>query len=121
MKQYDQVYYRALAILLLMFTGAVLVINSLTPGKVLSESENRMLQQLPAFSLQTLGSGKFTSEFEAYIADQFMERDFWIGLKSDADQGLGKKREQRGVHRQGRVPDSKKFSPPEKKEIWQTR
>lgn len=116
MKKYDQVYYRALAILLLMFTGAVLVIDSLTPGKVFSESENRMLQQLPKFSLQTLGSGKFTSEFEAYIADQFMERDFWIGLKSDADQGLGKK-ESNGVYlgKDGYLIQN--FSPPEKGDL----
>ncbi|WP_339311201.1 DHHW family protein [Paenibacillus sp. FSL M7-0896] len=111
MKKYDQVYYRALAIVLLMFTGAVLVVNILTPGKVFSESENRMLQQLPAFSLQTLESGKFTSEFEAYLSDQFMERDFWIGLKSDADRGLGRK-ESNGVYigKDGYL--IQKFTPP---------
>ncbi|GEM_PF-3651996 len=49
MKKYDQIYYRALAILLLMFTGAILVVNFLTPSKIFSESENRMLQQLPNF------------------------------------------------------------------------
>ncbi|WP_405116154.1 DHHW family protein [Paenibacillus sp. FSL K6-1217] len=111
MKNYDQIYYRALAILLLMFTGAVLVVNVLTPGKVFSESENRMLQQLPAFSLQTLGSGTFTSEFEAYLSDQFVERDFWIGLKSGADQGLGRK-ESNGVYigKDGYL--IQKFTPP---------
>ncbi|MEK4004949.1 DHHW family protein [Paenibacillus sp. FSL H3-0333] len=111
MKKYDQVYYRALAIVLLMFTGAVLVVNCLTPRKVFSESENRMLQQLPTFSLQTLGSGKFTSEFEAYLSDQFMERDFWIGLKSDADQGLGKK-ESNGVYLGKDGYLIQKFTPP---------
>ncbi|MEK3837611.1 DHHW family protein [Paenibacillus sp. FSL R7-0128] len=116
MKKYDQVYYRALAIVLLMFTGAVLVVNILTPGKVFSESENRMLQQLPAFSLQALESGKFTSEFEAYLSDQFMERDFWIGLKSDADRGLGRK-ESNGVYigKDGYL--IQKFTPPEKGDL----
>lgn len=116
MKKYDQVYYRALAILLLMFTGAVLVINFLTPSKVFSESENRMLQQLPKFSLETLVSGKFTSEFESYISDQFMERDFWNGLKSDADQGVGKK-DSNGVYISKDGYLIQKFSPPEKGDL----
>ncbi|MEK5030597.1 DHHW family protein [Paenibacillus sp. FSL R7-0302] len=116
MKKYDQVYYRALAIVLLMFTGAVLVVNCLTPGKVFSESENRMLQQLPAFSLQALGSGKFTSEFESYISDQFMERDFWIGLKSDADQGLGRK-ESNGVYLGKDGYLIQKFTPPGQEDL----
>ncbi|MEK3879406.1 DHHW family protein [Paenibacillus sp. FSL M7-0420] len=116
MKKYDQVYYRGLAIVLLMFTGAVLVVNCLTPGKVFSESENRMLQQLPAFSLQTLGSGKFTSEFESYISDQFMERDFWIGLKSDADQGLGRK-ESNGVYLGKDGYLIQKFTPPGQEDL----
>nr|WP_240041180.1 DHHW family protein [Paenibacillus ginsengarvi] len=116
MKKYDQVYYRALAILLLMFTGAVLVINFLTPSQVFSESENRMLQQLPKFSLQTVVSGKFTSEFESYISDQFMERDFWIGLKSDTDQGMGKK-ESSGVYIGMDGYLIQKFSPPEKGDL----
>ncbi|MBP1996736.1 hypothetical protein J2Z66_008384 [Paenibacillus eucommiae] len=116
MKKFDQVYYRALAILLLMFTGAVLVVNCLTPSKVFSESENRMLQKLPKFSLETLVSGKFTSEFESYLSDQFMERDFWIALKSDADQGMGKK-ESNGVYigKDGYL--IQKFSPPEKGDL----
>lgn len=116
MKKYDQIYYRALAILLLMFTGAILVVNFLTPSNVFSESENRMLQQLPNFSLQTLRSGKFTSEFETYLSDQFMERDFWIGLKSDADRGMGKK-ESNGVYigKDGYL--IQKFSPPEKGDL----
>ncbi|MEK4514441.1 DHHW family protein [Paenibacillus sp. FSL H8-0122] len=116
MKKYDQVYYRALAIVLLMFTGAVLVVNCLTPGKVFSESENRMLQQLPAFSLQALGSGKFTSEFEAYLSDQFMARDFWIGLKSDADQGLGRK-ESNGVYLGKDGYLIQKFTPPGQEDL----
>jgi len=116
LKKYDQIYYRALAILLLMFTGAILVVNFLTPSNVFSESENRMLQQLPNFSLQTLRSGKFTSEFETYLSDQFMERDFWIGLKSDADRGMGKK-ESNGVYigKDGYL--IQKFSPPEKGDL----
>lgn len=95
--KYDSFYYRTLAILLLLFTGAVLAINLLTPRKAFSESENRMLQQFPTFSLQALGSGRFASEFASYLSDQFMERDYWIGLKSDADLALGKK-ESNGVY-----------------------
>lgn len=97
MKKHNQVYYPLLAIVLLMFTGAVLIINLLTPSKIFSESENRMLQRFPTFSLETLVSGTFTSEFELYLSDQFMKRDLWIGLKSDMDLGMGK-RESNGVY-----------------------
>lgn len=116
MKKYDHIYYRLLAILLLMFTGAVSVANFVTPSKVFSESENRMLQQLPQFSLQKLRTGKFTSEFEAYVSDQFTEREFWIGLKSDMDLGLGKK-ESNGVYigKDGYL--IQRFSPPGKGDL----
>ncbi|GED69575.1 membrane protein [Brevibacillus reuszeri] len=97
MKGCVQAYYRAIAILLLLFTGAILAVNLLTPIEDFSESENRMLQQLPKFSLSKLLSGKFASEFEAYLSDQFMLRDLWIGLKANVDRGMGKK-ESNGVY-----------------------
>ncbi|WP_433939986.1 DHHW family protein [Paenibacillus lautus] len=56
-----------------------------------SESENRMLEQLPHFSLKALVSGDFTLDFEKYVSDQFVFRDFWIGAKTDTDRLMGKK------------------------------
>ncbi|WP_335926382.1 DHHW family protein [Paenibacillus lutimineralis] len=62
-----------------------------------SESENRMLEQLPPFSLKTLISGTFTSDFEKYVSDQFIYRDIWIGVKTDTDRITGKK-ESNGIY-----------------------
>ncbi|QHW33910.1 hypothetical protein GZH47_26010 [Paenibacillus rhizovicinus] len=66
-------------------------INVFTPDKPFSESENRVLDEAPAFSLHSLESGKFTSSYESYVSDQFAFRDTWAGAKTDADRALGKK------------------------------
>lgn len=75
----------------------MLVWNLLTPDKLFSESENRSLEQLASFSSRNLMSGKLASNVEKYIADQFAARDFWIGLKTDAERVIGKK-ESHGVY-----------------------
>ncbi|MDF2662065.1 MAG: hypothetical protein K0Q94_4856 [Paenibacillus sp.] len=65
--------------------------NFLTPDKPFSESENRVLEERPYFSLHSLLSGQFTSDYESYTSDQFAIRDAWVGTKTDADRALGKK------------------------------
>ena len=59
-------------------TGA----NLLTPEKAFSETENRVLQTFPPFSLEELTSGRFTTTFDTYTTDQFWNRDGWVGLKT---------------------------------------
>jgi len=86
-----------LAILLLLFIGAIAALNLVAPARTFSESENRMLEQLPHFSLNKLASGRFTSDFEKYVSDQFVLRDIWIGVKTDADRMMGKK-ESNGIY-----------------------
>lgn len=93
----DKINGKCLAILLLLFTGVITVLNWAVPDRAFSEAENRMLKQLPHFSLNTLLSGAFTSDFEAYVSDQFVFRDLWIGAKTDMDRMLGKK-ESNGVY-----------------------
>jgi len=61
------------------------------PDRTFSESENRVLEQRPKFSIKNLSSGKYTERFEKYISDQFPGRDLWIGIKSDAERAIGKK------------------------------
>jgi hypothetical protein len=84
-------------ILFLAFIGGFFVINLITPDRAFSEKENRMLEQAPRFSFDSLFSGKFTSTFETYITDQFAGRDKWIGLKSFSELALQKK-ENNGVY-----------------------
>jgi len=84
-------------ILFLAFIGGFFIINLITPDKVFSEVENRMLEQAPKFTFDSLFAGKFTTTFETYITDQFVGRDKWIGLKSYTELALQKK-ENNGVY-----------------------
>lgn len=86
-----------LALLLLLFIGVISALNLMAQDREFSESENRMLEQLPTFSLKTLMSGTFTSDFEKYVSDQFIYRDIWIGMKTDTDRITGKK-ESNGIY-----------------------
>lgn len=56
-----------------------------------------MLAQKPEFSLTSLASGKFMTDMEDYVTDQFFFRDQWISLKVLEDMTLGK-RESNGVY-----------------------
>ena len=52
------------------------------PDKETSETENRSLQQAPSLSYDTFTSGRFESQFDDYVSDQFPLRDFWISLET---------------------------------------
>lgn len=75
----------------------VTVINLFTKDKTYSETENRMLAGKPELTLANLASGKFMTDMEDYVTDQFFMRDQWIGLKLLQDILLGKK-ESNGVY-----------------------
>lgn len=85
------------ALLLLAYIGVLMALNLLTPDRLFSDSENRVLEQRPQFSWDDLVQGRFTRSYEKYIADQFALRDFWIGVRSDAERLFGK-RESNGVY-----------------------
>lgn len=84
-------------VIFIFFIFSIIFLNFLTPDRVFSESENRMLQQTPKFSLQRLLDGKFTNDFEKYISDQMPLRDVWIKIKAEAERMIGK-RENNGVY-----------------------
>ena len=52
------------------------------PADAVSLSERRRLAQLPAVSTSTVLSGKFMSDFESYMLDQFPLREEWRTLKA---------------------------------------
>lgn len=79
------------AVLFIGFIVTIIILNIMMPDKEFSESENRVLQQAPKFSIKRLLDGKFTLDYEKYISDQIAYRDFWIGVKANAEQLLGKK------------------------------
>lgn len=92
MNRYDKLSQSVVAILFLSLIGLVLVLNLILPKREFSEAENRKLEQFPTFSSHSFISEKFTSNFEKFITDQFVVRDVWVGIKSNADQAIGKKK-----------------------------
>ncbi|MBU5483683.1 hypothetical protein KQI86_05025 [Clostridium sp. MSJ-11] len=91
MKNLDKLYKNILALLLLGYLISIFAVNIIIPQRKFSESENRVLQEKPKFSLDKLLKGKYTSDYEKYVADQFPIRDFWIGVKSSTERVMGKK------------------------------
>lgn len=75
----------AIAIVVLLDAGMILM-----PDHTSSDMENRTLQTFPKLTFSTLISGKFESEFETYIADQFPFRNKWITLESTVSRMMGK-------------------------------
>ncbi len=87
----QHLYSSVLGILLSVYIGIMAILNIFTSDKVFSESENRRLEQAPKFSMSQIVDGRFTSNYEKYISDQFPFRDFWIGVKSTSERLLGKR------------------------------
>lgn len=76
-----------LALVLLVFALADLV----KADRLFSETENRILAQRPKWSLESVLSGSYGEEYEAYATDQFVSRDTWVMLKTRMDILLQKK------------------------------
>lgn len=74
-------------ILIFGFTIATIIL----PSKEFSETENRYLAQKPKLELESIMNGKYESEYEEYLTDQFIERDCWIGLKTLVEKSLFKR------------------------------
>lgn len=80
-------------ILIFGFTAATILTHSVE----FSETENRVLAQKPQLKVQTLLNGEFEAGYEAYLTDQFIWRDGWIGLKTDTERLL-LKRESKDIY-----------------------
>lgn len=72
------------------FIGLFFALNLLTADREFSQQENRYLQQSPDFSWKALFSGDFTGDYEKYISDQFVFRDWWTSLKARCELFSGK-------------------------------
>lgn len=64
--------------------------NFIAEDRVYSETENRVLAQMPKLSLFSLTEGTFMRDFETYLADQFIFRDEIITAKTFLDRLAGK-------------------------------
>ena len=85
-KRYSKVAAVLFLVLVFGFTGVTFVY----PERTFSENENRVLAKMPEFSWEKLFNGKFMSEYETYITDQFFLRDSWIKLKVFSEMALNK-------------------------------
>lgn len=77
-------------ILFLVLIFGMTGVSLLKPDREFSEKENRSLAQSPMLSVEDYFSGAFAKDYEAYITDQFILRDEWIGMKTKVERAVGK-------------------------------
>ena len=82
--------------------GVLRALEVLVIGKAVNKSENqrirRPLAQKPAFSVQTLLSGKFREDFESYSLDQFPLRQPFRSVKSLFHTGVLGQKDNNGIY-----------------------
>lgn len=61
----------------------------IAPDKKQSDTENRVLAQLPSASVNSVLDGSFMSGFESYLSDQFLFRDSAVSAKTFITRVLG--------------------------------
>ena len=89
--------YIKVTCIFLVFILFVTAANLFHKDQTYSEAENRMLAGKPEFSMANLANGKFMTDMENYVTDQFFLRNQWISLKLFVDMAMGK-RESNGVY-----------------------
>jgi hypothetical protein len=72
----------------LILVFGITLLGLFVPVKAFSENENRYLATKPQFNWKSLISGKYTTQYEDYITDQFIYRDKWISLKTLSERAL---------------------------------
>lgn len=77
-----------IVIFCLLFFGTS-IFSIITPDKIYSSSENRMLAQFKSPTKKSVLNGKFQKNYEKYISDQFIFRDNWISIKTYSQRTLG--------------------------------
>ena len=68
------------------------------PKQEMSISERRKLQQMPAFTAQTILDGRFMTQFETYSQDQFPLRDSFRRLKAIVSYGVVRRLDNNGIY-----------------------
>ncbi len=70
------------AVVFLIFIYGMALWFLFSPKTDYSSSEKRYLQKFPEVNAEKLLSGEFGSEFETFFADQFPQRNTWVGLNA---------------------------------------
>lgn len=83
-------------VLFVCIIGGIGFLNLIAADRIFSEHENRMLSQRPEFTFQSFITGRFMRDFEEYVSDQFIWKDFWTGMKAEVQRAT-LNRENNGV------------------------
>lgn len=70
------------AVVFLIFIYGMALWFLFSPKTDYSSSEKRYLQKFPDTNVEKVLSGEFGSEFETFFADQFPQRNTWVGLNA---------------------------------------
>jgi hypothetical protein len=74
------------------------------PKPVISEYENRRLQEKPAFSLQKLFTGELANEWDLYYSDTFPARETFVRAAGRIQESLGLRLDDVRIHDSGNQP-----------------
>lgn len=91
-------FYIVMAFVFFLLVGGFSLVNIVGKDREFSDSENRMLALKPDFTREKLVSGRYTTDYETYVNDQFPLRTAWISIKAGFDVLLGKE-EANGVYK----------------------
>lgn len=85
-------------IIVLAFWGMLTLLVWFVPAKQISEAERRPLAQKPEFTIQSLLSGAYRTDFESFSLDQFPLRDSFRGVKSLFHTGILWQKDNNGIY-----------------------
>ena len=77
------------SIVFLIFIYAMAMLFIAMPKNEYSSTEKRYLEEFPRFTAKSFFSGDFGEDFEKYLSDHTPFRNFWVGLNSYYNLGLG--------------------------------
>ena len=106
-------YKKYINLLGLLFIGILVffpLASLILPDTKLSENENRILTQLPRFSVDSIIDGRYMKKMQKYTADQLVARNFWICTKTSTDRLIGKN-SSNGVYFGGKSTLIENFDP----------
>ena len=83
-KYFVQKLHKGMAVSLLAIMIIIVAANLIKKDNEMSERENRMLAQRPDVTMTDISDGKFMKDYESYVSDQFIFRDFWVYTKAGA-------------------------------------
>ena len=80
---------KIISILISIIVFCIVLIFLIVPKKEFSYNENRYLTKFPVLNIENIISGKFMTQLDDYIADNFPFRESLLSFKSKLYKRLG--------------------------------